>query len=108
MDLLSLSQVAQRLDLRVNKVRQLLRDGELVGLDQDGEVLVPAGFLTEEGTIVNHLSGVLTVLRDGGYSDAEAISWLHTPDDALPGTPVEALQEKRHHAVNRSAQALAF
>lgn len=108
MDLLTLAQVAQRLGLRVNKVRQLLRDGELAALDRDGEVVVPAGFITEEGAILKHLSGVLTVLRDGGFSDAEAIAWLHTADDSLPGTPVEALREKRHHAVNRSAQALAF
>jgi hypothetical protein len=48
------------------------------------------------------------VLRDGGYSDAEAVTWLFTEDDTLPGMPIQALHEKRHHEVNRRAQAMAF
>lgn len=107
MDLLTLPEVAQRLDIRVNRVRQLIRDRALATVERDGTPCVPAAFLDEQG-ILTHLSGVLTVLRDGGYSDSEAVAWLFSEDDTLPGTPIAALREKRHHEVNRRAQALAF
>jgi len=107
MDLLTLPEVAQRLGIRVNRVRQLIRDRALATVEHDGTPHVPAAFLDDEG-ILTHLAGVLTVLRDGGYSDAEAVTWLFTEDDSLPGMPIEALHEKRHHEVNRRAQAMAF
>ena len=44
----------------------------------------------------------------GRYSDEEALSWLYTPDDSLPGTPVQALAENRGTEVKRRAQALGF
>ncbi|MFL6182385.1 MAG: Rv2175c family DNA-binding protein, partial [Actinomycetes bacterium] len=31
-----------------------------------------------------------------------------SPDDSLPGTPMQALVENRHTEVRRRAQALAF
>jgi hypothetical protein len=51
---------------------------------------------------------VLTLLRDARYSDEEAVRWLHTPDDTLPGSPVEALRNDRSREVKRRAQALGF
>ena len=48
------------------------------------------------------------LLRDGGYDDEAAIRWLHTPDDTLPGTPVQALIADRGKEVKRRAQALAI
>lgn len=107
MDLLTLPEVAQRLGVRVNRVRQLIRDRALATVEEDGKPHVPADFFDEEG-ILKHLAGVLTVLRDGGYSDTEAVTWLFTDDDTLPGKPIDALHEKRHHEVNRRAQAMAF
>lgn len=107
MDLLTLSEVAQRLGIRVNRVRQLIRDRALAVVDVDGQPHVPAAFFNDEG-VLTHLAGVLTVLRDGGYSDPEAVTWLFTDDDTLPGKPIDALHEKRHHEVNRRAQAMAF
>lgn len=107
MDLLTLPETAQRLGVRVNRVRQLIRDRALAVVERDGTPCVPAAFLDDEG-ILTHLAGVLTVLRDGGYSDAEAVAWLFAEDDSLPGTPIAALQAKRHHEVNRRAQAMAF
>ena len=68
---------------------------------------VPAGFLSGNA-VIKGLSGVLTLLRDGGYDDEAAIRWLHTPDDSLPGTPVEALAADRGREVKRRAQALAL
>jgi len=107
MDLLTLPEVAQRLGIRVNRVRQLIRDRVLATVESEGAPLVPTAFFDDEG-ILTHLGGVLTVLRDGGYSDAEAVRWLFTEDDTLPGMPIDALHEKRHHEVNRRAQAMAF
>ena len=48
------------------------------------------------------------MLRDAGYTTEEALRWLHTPDDSLPGTPVEALRSNRGREVKRRAQASAF
>ena len=57
---------------------------------------------------VKHLSGVLTLLHDAGYSHDQALAWLTTVDETLPGTPLQALQENRATEVKRRAQALAF
>lgn len=107
MDLLTLPEVGHRLGIRVNRVRQLIRDRALATVERDGTILVPAEFFDDEG-ILTHLAGVLTVLRDGGYTDPEAVMWLFAEDETLPGRPIDALHEKRHHEVNRRAQAMAF
>jgi len=51
---------------------------------------------------------VLTLLQDAGYSDDEALTWLFTPEESLPGAPVDALRENRGTEVKRRAQALGF
>jgi len=48
------------------------------------------------------------VLHDGGYEDEQALRWLFTPDDTLPGRPIDALRENRGTEVKRRAQAMAF
>ena len=40
--------------------------------------------------------------------DDEALRWLTTPDDTLPGTPLQALHENRATEIKRRAQALGF
>src|SRR5262249_61542739 len=52
--------------------------------------------------------GTLTLLFDCGFSDVEAMRWLFTADDSLPGRPIEAIAAHRCSEVNRRAQALAF
>jgi Rv2175c C-terminal domain of unknown function len=47
-------------------------------------------------------------LGDAGFSDEEAIIWLFTADDSLPGRPVDALREGRKTEIRRRAQALAW
>lgn len=54
------------------------------------------------------LPGTLTVLLDAGYGDVESMRWLFTPDDSLPGSPIEAIKAGRHTEVKRRAQALGF
>jgi len=107
-DWLSTPEVAERLGLPVNRVKQLLRDRKLLGVRRpDGSFAVPAAFL-EGNQVVRGLHGTLTLLFDCGFSDAEAMRWLFTSDDSLPGSPIEAIAAHRCSEVNRRAQALAF
>lgn len=104
---LAVDDVAEQLGVPVSRVHQLRRDQQIVGIRADGELRIPADFL--DGTaIVKHLPGVLTLLRDGGFSDEEAVRWLFTPEDSLPGTPIRALRDNRGTEVKRRAQASAL
>jgi hypothetical protein len=105
---LSLPDVAVRLAIPSNRVKQLLRDRKLLAVTRpNGERAVPAAFL-DGATIVKGLGGTLTVLFDCGFDDEEALRWLFTADETLPGTPIQALCKHRGTEVNRRAQALAF
>jgi hypothetical protein len=105
---LTLPDVAQRLDLPVNRVKQLLRDRKLLGVQRpDGSFGVPAAFLVGD-QVVRGLHGTLTLLLDCGFTDVEAMRWLFTSDDSLPGSPIEAIAAHRCSEVNRRAQALAY
>ncbi|GAB3464044.1 Rv2175c family DNA-binding protein [Actinophytocola sediminis] len=107
-EVLVLPDVAERLGLSVTKVRQALRDGQLVAVRRDGVLAVPAVFLTDEGEIVKGLPGTINVLADAGFSTEEMIRWLFTADDTLPGRPVDALRATGGREVKRRAQALAL
>lgn len=104
---LPLADVAQRLGVSVGRVHQLRRERQLLGLRVDGELRIPADFL-DGAVIVKHLPGVLTLLGDGGFTDEEAIGWLFTADDSLPGTAIQALRDNRGTEVKRRAQASAL
>jgi excisionase family DNA binding protein len=101
------AEVAQTLGVSPNRVRQLIRDGRLMAVPGTGNSRIPADFV-QDGAVLKHLPGLLTVLRDGGFSDEEAFDWLFRDDETLPGTPVEALRGDRHTAVPRRAPALAL
>ncbi|MGY1666242.1 Rv2175c family DNA-binding protein [Geodermatophilus sp. SYSU D00696] len=101
------AEVADVLGVSPNKVRQLVREGRLLAVPGSGNSRIPADFL-QDGAVLRHLPGLITVLRDGGFSDAEVFEWLFRADESLPGTPVEALRGDRHTEVTRRAQALAF
>ena len=109
MDWLTVPDVAEALGVEVTRVRQLLREGRLLATrrDGDGPLVIPADFV-QQGEVLKGLPGVITLLRDAGYSDEEALDWLYRPDDSLPGTPVQALAENRGTEVKRRAQALGF
>jgi hypothetical protein len=105
---LSITEVAERLSLPVNRVKQFLRDRKLLGVQRpDGSFGVPAAFLDGD-QIVRGLHGTLTLVFDCGFTDVEALRWLFTSDDTLPGSPIEAIAAHRCSEVNRRAQALAF
>ena len=107
METLTPAEVAQTLGVSPNRVRQLIRDGKLMAVPGSGNSRIPADFVLNGG-VLKHLPGLLTVLRDGGFSDEEAFDWLFRDDESLPGTPVEALRGDRHTEVTRRAQALAL
>jgi hypothetical protein len=105
---LSLPEVAARLGLPMGRVKQLLRDRKLIAVNRPGgERAIPAAFI-DGAQIVKGLPGTLTVLFDCGFDDIEALRWLFTADETLPGTPIAALYARRGTEVNRRAQALAF
>lgn len=105
---LTIPEVAERLSLPVSRIKQLLRDRKLLGAQRpDGSFGVPAAFL-DGGQVVRGLHGTLTLLFDCGFTEAEAMRWLFTSDDSLPGRPIEAIAAHRCSEVNRRAQALAF
>jgi hypothetical protein len=107
-DWLTIPEVADRLGTPASRVRQLLRDRKLLAVRRpSGALGIPAAFL--DGTqVVRGLHGTLTLLLDCGFDDAEALRWLFTADDSLPGTPIQAICEHRGTEVNRRAQTLAF
>lgn len=107
MEMLTVPEVATRMGIGVVGVRTLLKEGRLLGIRQDNVLVLPAEQL-DGSQPVKHLYGVLTLLTDAGYSDDEALAWLTTQDDSLPGTPLQALQQDRSREVKRRAQALAF
>jgi len=108
-DWLTLPDLAERMNLPITKVRQLVKDRQLVAVRR-GErkiVSVPAAFISGD-QVLKGLPGTLTLLADNKYTDEEALRWMFTADDTLPGTPVQALHENRGSEVRRRAQALGF
>ncbi len=106
---LTVPELAELLGLDVVQTRQVLKDRQLVAVRR-GErrvISVPAAFVVD-GAVVKKLPGLLTLLADAGYDENQAIRWLFTDDDTLPGSPIRALVENRGTEVRRRAQALAF
>lgn len=104
---LTLPDVAERLDVTISKVHQMIRDRELLAVRRDGVRRVPAE-LVANNTVRKHLPGVLTLLHDANFSDEEILQWLYRPDDSLSGTPATALGGDRAREVKRRAQAEGF
>ena len=106
-DWLTLPDVAERLEITISRVHQMIRERELLAVRRDGIRRVPAELVANR-TVHKHLPGVLTLLTDAGYDDEAALRWLYTADDTLPGTPAVALGGDRAREVKRRAQALGF
>jgi hypothetical protein len=100
--------VAQRLGVPVNRIHQMINEHHLLAVRRSGVLYVPAELVAGD-QVQRHLPGVLTLLRDAGYADDEALRWLYTPDDTLPGgTAAAALGSTGATEVKRRAQALGF
>ena len=104
---LTLPDIAERLDVPVTRVHQMIRDHALIAVRRDGVLRVPAELVAGDA-VRKHLPGVLTLLYDAGYNEEEALRWLLTADESLPGTPATALSGTKAREVKRRAQALGF
>lgn len=104
---LSVRTAADKLQVSPNKVRQWISEGELIAVGAGHNQQIPADCL-DGGKIVKGLGGTLTLLSDVGFDEIEAAIWLFTPDETLPGRPIDALRENRGREIRRRAQALAF
>ncbi|MDC7087968.1 Rv2175c family DNA-binding protein [Corynebacterium pseudodiphtheriticum] len=107
-ELLTLPQVAEKLGLRITRVHDLLSAKQIIAVELEGHRYVPAAFFNDKGAISKHVSGVITVLSDGGFSNSEIFAHLFTADETLPGRPIDALHGHLAREVIRRAQALAF
>lgn len=106
---LTVPDLMQELDADLRHVRKLLDTGALVAVrrGENNVQSVPAAFVLE-GRVLDSLAGTVTVLKDAGFDTEELIGWLFTPDETLPGTPIEALRSGRKTEIRRRAQALAW
>ena len=104
---INLPDVAEKLDVSISKVHQMIRDGQLLAVRRDGIRVVPAE-LVANTTALKHLPGIITLLRDAGYNDEEALRWLYEPDETLDGCGAVGLGGDRAREVKRRAQALGF
>lgn len=112
--------VAELLGIVITRVHHELREGHLLAVRRDGKLVVPQMFFDATGQIIKSLSGLLVVLRDGGYDDTEIVRWLFTPDPSLTisrdgsterlanARPVDALHSHQAREVVRRAQAMAY
>lgn len=105
---LPLPDVADHLGVPVTRVHALLQEGKLVAVERGGVPQVPVLLLDDDGTVNRFASGALAVLGDGGYRPEEALTWLYTEDESLPGRPIDALHGQLAREVIRRAQAMAF
>ena len=104
---INLPDVADRLGVSISKVHQMIRDGSLLAVRRDGIRVVPAE-LVANSIVLKHLPGVLTLLRDAGYNDEEALRWLYRSDETVDGCGAKGLGGDRAREVKRRAQALGF
>ena len=106
---LTLPEVADRLSIGVSRARQLVHDRQVLAVrrGESNALMVPEVFV-QHGQVLKGLPGTLTLLADARYDDDAALRWLFTPDDSLPGCPVDALVQNRGTEIKRRAQALGF
>ena len=108
-DWLPLPDVAEQLDVSVKDVRSLLEERALLAAKVgERQIRCGAGGFPGRPGVLESLKGTLAVLSDAGFSDEEALRWLFTADDSLPGRPIDALREGRKTEIRRRAQALGW
>lgn len=105
---LPLPDAAEVLGLPFPKMRRLVDDRAVVALRRGTPRVLSVPEALVVPSLLESLAGTLSVLRDSGYGDVEALRWLFTPDDSLGGTPVEQLRLGHKTEIRRRAQALAL
>ena len=107
-EVLTLPDIAERMNLVVTRVMDMLGKKQLLAVEVDGVRYVPSRFLDDDGQLNRFVPGAIALLSDGGYSDTEILDYLFTEDDSLPGRPVDALHGHLAREVMRRAQAMAI
>ena len=120
---LTVPDVADRLGPDASKVRRIVQERRIIGVRRGDPRIFssprpsscrdtsptphspPRPDADQPWTVLASLQGTLTVLSDAGFTDEAAIEWLFTPDDSLPGTPIEALRTGRKTEIRRRAAA---
>ncbi|WCZ36353.1 DNA-binding protein [Corynebacterium heidelbergense] len=105
---ITIAEAADRAGLVASKIFDELNAGRLLDIRVDSVRYIPERFFTEDGEINRFVPGVLALLSDGGYSHRESLEYLFTPDDSLPGRPVDALHGHLAREVMRRTQAMAI
>lgn len=95
------------LGVPVTKVHDIVGSGKLVIYRHNGTKTIPA-LLLNDGELSKFVGGAITVLADGGFEPDEILTFLFTPDESLPGRPIDALHGHGAREVIRRAQAMAF
>lgn len=106
---LPLPDIAEQTGLGISKVRRLVEDRAIAGIKTGNPKVfkVPADFFVDNEPLTA-LRGTLVLLQDAGFDDDEAIAWLFTEDESLPGRPIDHLRRGAKGEVRRRAQALGF
>lgn len=102
---ITVPEAAELLNLPLGKVHRLIDEHELITVRVDGVKKIPAELIVD-GEPLSSLKGTISVLLDAHFTLDEAIEWLYTPDESLPGTPMQALVSGRKTEIRRRAQAL--
>ena len=90
------------LGVSATRVRALIKEHQLAAaVPVPGEGVKLPAELFQDGEIVKGVPGLVTMLHDGRYDDREILVWLFTPDDTLPGRPIDALRENRGSEAKR-------
>ena len=106
--LLTFPEVAEQIGVPVTKVHDYVNAGKLPSWKKEGKKVVPSTLLGEDGGLSKFISGAITVLLDGGFTQDEILGYLFTADESLPGRPIDALHGHGAREVIRRAQAMAF
>jgi len=89
-DWLSPEQAAEQLDCSVDELREQIKAGDLIAVDHDERVLIPA-FQVSGGKLLPHLRETLHAMSI--ESPWLRLSWLIAPNERLCGeSPLESLE----------------
>lgn len=106
--LLSLAEVGEQFNVPRTKIGDYLNQNKLAAVRRGPSRLIPAALIRDLDAPSKFVAGAITVLADGGYTDEEILVYLFTPDDTLPGRPVDALHGHGAREVIRRAQSMAL
>lgn len=106
-EFLTVPDVATQLNVSQSKVRMLLEEQHLGAIRIDGILRIPASFISQ-GEVIPAIRGTLMLLKDAGFDNDEAVTWMLSENQELGETPISALIRGHKAPVRRAVQSLAF